>query len=132
MPRVLTWISAGALQDVLLDRQSNNDAVVSYFYFDFHDAEKQSSKRAVRSLLLQCVRQDHDGARALEQLYRQCSDGQQQPAEHTVQAILQDVLARPTEKYVVLDALDECTGSSRHSYFSPDRGSLEASEPTNF
>ena len=97
------------MQDTLLDQQSNPNTVVGYFYFDFNDVDKQSSKKAVRSLLLQCTQGDHDGARALEQLYHQCGDGQQQPAEGTIRAVLRDIVARPKEKYLVQDALDECT-----------------------
>ena len=105
----LIHISAAALQDVLQDQEFSSDIVVSYFYFDFNDAEKQSSKKAIRSLMLQCAQQARDGAQALEQLYHKCRDGQQQPAEDTVQSLLQDTLAGPGQKFVVLDALDECT-----------------------
>ena len=36
------------------------------------------------------------------------SSNQQQPAEDTVPSLLQDTLAGPGQKFIVLDALDEC------------------------
>src|ERR1700760_50207 len=92
-------ISAVALQNIMRDQESTGDVVVSYFYFDFNDAEKQSSKRAIRSLLLQCARQTRDGTQVLEQLYHRCGDGQQQPAEDMIRSSLRELLGRPGQKY---------------------------------
>jgi hypothetical protein len=83
--------------------------VVSYFYFDFNDAEKQSSRKAIRSLLFQFALQVSDIVQDLERLYQKCSRGQQQPAEDVLHSLFKEAMARLGEKYVVLDALDECT-----------------------
>jgi hypothetical protein len=83
--------------------------MVSYFYFDFNDVEKQSSRKAIRSLLFQYALQAHDILHDLERLYQKCSSGQQQPAEDAILSLFREAIARPGEKYIVLDALDECT-----------------------
>jgi len=82
---------------------------VSYFYFDFNDAAKQSSRKAIRSLLFQAALQANDLLGDLERLYHKCSSGQQQPAEETIHSLFRATTDRPGAKYIILDALDECT-----------------------
>lgn len=82
--------------------------MVSYFFFDFNDVEKQSPRKAIRSLLFQFALQASDILQELEQLYQKCSSGQQQPAEDGINSQFREAMARPGEKYIVLDALDEC------------------------
>jgi len=83
--------------------------MVSYFYFDFNDAEKQSPRKAIRSLLFQFTLQASDIVHDLELLYQKCSSGQQQPAEDVIHSLFRKAIAHPGEKYIILDALDECT-----------------------
>jgi ankyrin repeat domain-containing protein 50 len=60
-------------------------------------------------LLFQFAQQSSDSLRGLEQLYQRCGSGQQQPAEDTIHSLLQEVMKPIKSKYIVLDALDECT-----------------------
>ena len=83
--------------------------MVSYFFFDFNDAEKQSSEKAIRSLLFQFTLQQQKRLQILEDLYQRCGKGQQQPAEHVMRSLLKDAIACTGSKYIILDALDECT-----------------------
>lgn len=116
----LSWLwlnelySAASLHHILQHKESYPDTMVSYFYFDFNDTDKQSSKKAIRSLLFQFALQVSDIIRKLERLYQNCSNGQHQPAEDVFPLMLKEVIARQGEKYIILDALDECT----------DRGAL--------
>jgi hypothetical protein len=87
------------------------DTAVGYFYFDFNDVEKQSSRKAIRSLLFQFTHQVPDGLQGLEHLYQKCGSGQQQPAEEAIHSLFQDVMGQIASKYIILDALDECTDS---------------------
>jgi hypothetical protein len=94
---------------MLQHKESYPDTMVSYFYFDFSDAEKQSSRKAIRSLLFQFSLQVSDLAQDLERLYQKCNSGQQQPAEGVIHSLFREAIAHLGEKYIVLDALDECT-----------------------
>jgi archaellum biogenesis ATPase FlaH len=101
--------SAAALQTILQYQESQSDTAVCYFYFDFNDVEKQSSRKAIRSLLFQFAQQVFTGLQGLEQMYQKCGSGQQQPSEDTIHSLLQDMMDRIKSKYIILDALDECT-----------------------
>jgi hypothetical protein len=101
--------SAASLHHILQHKESYPNRIVSYFYFDFNDAEKQSSRKAIRSLLFQFAQQGSDVVEKLERLYQTCRNGQQQPAEDVFPLMLREAIAHPGEKYIVLDALDECT-----------------------
>ncbi len=83
--------------------------MVSYFYFDFNDMEKQSSKKAIRSLLFQFTLQQQNRLQILEYLYQRCGNGQQQPAEDVIRSLLKDAVVYTGDKYIILDALDEYT-----------------------
>ena len=81
--------------------------MVGFFYFDFNEMEKQSSKKAIRSLLFQLAHQQ-GRLQTLEQLYQKCGNGQQQPGEDAIRPLLKDIIARTGHKYIIFDALDEC------------------------
>lgn len=81
--------------------------MVGYFYFDFNETEKRSSKKAIRSLLVQLAHQQ-GRLQTLEQLYQKCENGQQQPGEDVIRSLLKDTLVFTGHKYIILDALDEC------------------------
>ncbi|KIX08660.1 uncharacterized protein Z518_03317 [Rhinocladiella mackenziei CBS 650.93] len=104
-----TILSAASLHHILNYKESHPDTTVSYFYFDFKDVEKQCSRMAIRSLLFQCALQGSDVIQDLERLYQKCDNGRQQPAEDVTQSLFRKAAACPGQKYVILDALDECT-----------------------
>lgn len=83
--------------------------MVSYFFFDFNNIEKQSSRKAIRSLLFQFALQAVDVFQDLEQLYMKCSSRKQQPTDDTIYSMFKESMAHLGEKYIILDALDECT-----------------------
>lgn len=97
------------------------------FYFDFNDINKRSSNKAVRSLLFQVGQRTHDGRNTLEQLYQQHNSGQHQPSEAAIQHLLQDILASYGSKFIVLDALDECTDQEDFVRFLRDTVALKGS-----
>ncbi|KIV93472.1 hypothetical protein PV10_04684 [Exophiala mesophila] len=102
-----TILSAAALQSLIQHQASQPGIAVVYFYFDFNDSEKQSSRMAIRSLLFQLAQQSGDGLQGLEQLRQKCTSGQ--PSDDAIQSLLQSTMERMGSKYIVLDALDECT-----------------------
>lgn len=101
---------------------------MSYFYFDFNDTDKQSSKNAIRSLLLQFAVQIDGVFKNLEQLYQKCGNGLQQPTEDAIRSLFLDTMAGTCEKYIVLDALDECTDRDKLLTFLHE---LIGSKPPN-
>ena len=103
-----TILSCALLQDILQDRDSHPEIAIGYFYFDFNDGEKQSSKKAIRSLAFQIALLSN-GLSSLEQLYTKCEGGSRQPTEDAIRSLLKDTVARARNSYIVLDALDECT-----------------------
>jgi len=100
--------SAASLQEIIRLKNAQSDIVVSYFYFDFNDMEKQSSKKATRSLLFQFTLQQQNRLHILERLYQECGNGQQQPAEDVIRSLLKDAVVCTGDKCIILDALDEC------------------------
>ena len=97
------------MQDILQYKEPQPNTAVGYFYFDFNDDEKRSFKKAIRSLLFQFALQTSNRLQDLESLYEKYENGQQQPAESTIQLLLQDKIALAERAYIVLDALNECT-----------------------
>ena len=81
--------------------------MICYFYFDFKETEKHSSKKSMRSLLFHLAHQQ-SRLQILEQLYQRCGNGQQQPTENVIRSLLEDVIVCIGHKYIVFDALDEC------------------------
>jgi hypothetical protein len=104
-----TILSSILLYDILEYKDHQPHISVGYFYFDFNDSEKQSSKKALRSLLLQLALQSSDCLQALETLYKMCGNGTQEPAEDKIRELFKDAIIRQEYTYVVLDAMDECT-----------------------
>ncbi|KAL6716780.1 hypothetical protein ACLMJK_004692 [Lecanora helva] len=111
-----TILSAVALQEVLQSKATHAEMVVSYFYFDFNDMEKQSSEKAIRSILFQFALQNGK-FQMLERLYQQCSNGSQQPAKDMIRSLLRDTIVDTGHKYIILDALDECTNREEFMRF---------------
>jgi hypothetical protein len=101
--------SAATLQHILEQQKSQPHMMVSYFYFDFNDVEKQSSRKAIRSLLFQLALQDSGILEDLENLYEKCASGQQQPAESVIRSLFMEATARSGQNHIILDALDECS-----------------------
>jgi hypothetical protein len=97
------------LQSIFEEQKSNPDIVVAYFYFDFNDTEKQPSSKALRALLFQLALRNADVLRALRDVYQKCDNGQQQPANAIIRSLFQQAMKHPHSKYIVIDALDECT-----------------------
>ena len=109
--------SATSLQKLTQLKKDQSDTVVSYFYFDFNDMEKQSSKKATRSLLFQFALQQQNCLQNLEDLYQRCENGQQQPPEERVRSLLKDAVVYTGHKYILLDALDECINREEFMVF---------------
>lgn len=87
--------------------------VVVYFYFDFNDAEKQSSELMIRSLVSQLSEKCVKIPTMLETLFSSCENGLRQPSPDGLLKVLHYVMQEFPESYILLDALDECTDRTK-------------------
>lgn len=88
--------------------QDHPSSAFVYFYFDFNDAEKQGTDKAIRSLIMQFSALMPSTPDALTKLYSSCIDGTRQPTTGALTATLRQIVGHFQHSYVVLDALDEC------------------------
>ena len=83
----------------------------AYFFFDGRDSQTglQRHEQLVRSLIWQFAAQAQQMPEAIEDLYRQCGSGAQQPSAESLQRTLLLLLCQFHHAYLIVDALDECT-----------------------
>lgn len=81
---------------------------VVYFYFDFHNHEKQKYESLLRSLIVQLSMQCTKTPPCVEKLFSHNLSGLKQPSAKSLVSILQEVLQELQEVFVIIDALDEC------------------------
>jgi len=87
---------------------------MSYFYFDFRDANKQNLDDLVRSLLTQLSARSDPRCDILSRLYESHDRGTKQPSDDLLTRCLKHMLSIPDQPqtYVIMDALDECPDTS--------------------
>ena len=87
---------------------------MAYFYFDFRDVDKQSSRDLLPSLLIQLAARSDPFCDILSELYKEHDDGTHQPSDDALIRCLKDMLVLPDQApvYLILDALDECPNTS--------------------
>ncbi|KAF1939184.1 hypothetical protein EJ02DRAFT_504930 [Clathrospora elynae] len=105
-----TILSSTILQNVLQHCNSDPGKVVAYFFFDFNDIQKQNPELMVRSLICQLSQQCVRIPTSLDTLFSSCENGQRQPSLHALLEALQQMMQEFPHIYIVLDALDECSG----------------------
>ena len=88
---------------------------MAYFYFDFNDPEKLFFRSLIHSLVAQLLFQGPGTPVALKDLRVRNYNGTQQPNLGDLIAILKTMIGLFDQTYIVLDALDECTGLERDS-----------------
>jgi hypothetical protein len=82
---------------------------MAYFYFDFIDTSKQSSKGLLSSLVMQFSAQLPGSINILTQFHSQHLEGIRQPGTDALAEILKEIIKDFQHAYIILDALDECT-----------------------
>jgi hypothetical protein len=87
---------------------------MAYFYFDFRDLSKQTCHDLLRSLVFQLSTDSSPCCDILQLVYKEHKDGTQQPSDDTLKECLKEMLRLLAHGriFIVLDALDECPGSS--------------------
>jgi hypothetical protein len=104
----MSLISSTVIEDIkaLCDA---SQASMAYFYFDFRNANKQSLRDLLPSLLTQLSARSSPRCDILSELYSVHDDGKNQPSDSALTKCLQDMLSLPDPCpiYLIMDALDE-------------------------
>jgi hypothetical protein len=89
-------------------------ATVGYFYADFQDKAKRSTRGLLSSLLIQLCTQSDNLCETLYSLYSAHDRGLQQPDDDALIGCLKEMLALPGQapSYIIVDALDEYPNSN--------------------
>ena len=84
--------------------------VMAYFFFDFKDTAKQSSRALLSSLLVQLSDQSDIFCDALLSLYLAHKHGSEQPTNDSLAECFKHMLIIAVQEpiYIIMDALDEC------------------------
>ena len=82
-------------------------SLVTYFYFDFNDTEKQDCGKALRSITTQILAQYPQIPDSLLQLYKDSSVRGEQPRNAALVTSVRRIFEQLGESYIILDALDE-------------------------
>jgi ankyrin repeat protein len=82
---------------------------MGFFYFDFRNANKQSLRDLLPSLLTQLSARSSPRCDILSELYSLHDNGKNQPSDIVLTKCLQDMLSLPDQSpiYLIMDALDE-------------------------
>ena len=83
---------------------------MSYFYFDFRDANKQNWNDLLPSLLAQLAASSGPRSEILSDLYSAHDSGMKKPSDEALTRCLKEMLTLPEQRpiYIIIDALDEC------------------------
>ena len=86
-----------------------------YFYLDFNDPAKLEFRGVIHALVDQVLLQRPGIPDLLRNLYTRYRNGTQQPSLRDLSSVLKCMIQSSEETYMVIDALDECTGLERRS-----------------
>jgi hypothetical protein len=103
-------------------------ALMTYFYFDFRDVDKQKLQNLLPSLLIQLSARSDPCCDILSRLYSSHDRGVRKPNERAMIDCLKEMLNFDAERpiYIIIDAIDECPITS--SFPSPREEVLELVE----
>ena len=119
--------------------QESRSALIAYYYFDFKDVAKRDLRGLLASTLLQLVDDSESCWRILQQLYKACRNGSEQPSEAALTQCLGSMIDLPEQIpiYLIFDALDECpndsgTPSAREKVLNFVRDLFQSNRPNLF
>ena len=102
-------VSSSIIEDIA-SMCKTGQALMSYFYFDFRDAYKQSWNDLLPSLLAQLAASSGPRSEILSDLYSAHDSGMKKPSDEALTRCLKEMLTLPEQRpiYIIIDALDEC------------------------
>ncbi|KAI0287860.1 hypothetical protein BC826DRAFT_971919 [Russula brevipes] len=103
-------LSSAIIQDI----RNTRPGLLAFFFCDFKDTAKQNIRALLSSLVVQLSYQSDSFYKILHDFYSTHRDGSQQPSVGALTQCLEDMLKVPGETpiYLIIDALDECPGTS--------------------
>jgi hypothetical protein len=106
-------ISSAIIEDVKSMREARS-ALIAYFYFDYKDISKRNAHGLLASILFQLTDHSDSCRDLLDQLYKSCSDGSEQPSDAALANCLKSILELPQQLpiFIIMDALDECPSTT--------------------
>ena len=101
------------IQDIEKMCEAGNVSM-AYFYFDFRDANKQTLRDLVPSLLTQLSTRSGPHCDILSDLFSAHDEGEKQPSDIILVDCLKKMLTLPDQRptYLIIDALDESSNTS--------------------
>lgn len=103
-----TILSSTVIENIIQYCEGDPGRVTGYFFFDFNDKRKQDPDLMIRSLICQFSRHCVKVPTSLESVYTSYKKQQQQPTRDALLDVLQEIILRYPQSYIILDALDEC------------------------
>jgi hypothetical protein len=108
-----TLVSSTLIEDIEATCKAGN-ASITYFYFDFRDANKQGLRDLLASLLIQISASSGPCCDILSDLYSAHDKGKKQPSDRNLAESLKTMVTLPDQPpiYLIIDALDESPNTS--------------------
>jgi hypothetical protein len=105
--------SSGIVEDIKAQREAGS-AIMTYFYCDFRDEDKQNCRSLVLSIISQLCAQSTLCCDILSRIYLAHDNGSQKPSDEALAKCLTEMVSLPVQGpiYLIVDALDECPNSS--------------------
>lgn len=107
-------IDSSSVIDDIQDMCRTGLAILSIFYCDFRDSNKQNARNLLSSVLIQLSCQSDTFSQVLSSVYSIHDNGSRQPSIDALLECLRSMLnlRAQGELYLVIDAIDECPNSS--------------------
>ena len=104
----MSLVSSTVIEDIKAICNAGQ-ASVAYYYFDFRNANKQSLRDLLPSLLTQLSARSSPRCDVLSKFYSDHDNGKKQPSDSALTKCLKDMLSLPDQGpiYLIIDALDE-------------------------
>ena len=105
--------SSGIIEDIK-SRRDAGSAIMTYFYCDFRDEDKQNCRNLLLSIISQLSTRSNLCCDTLSRIYAEHDKGAQKPSDETLTKCLIEMVSLPFQVpiYLIVDALDECPNNS--------------------
>jgi len=105
--------SSGIIEDITAQHEAGS-AIITYFYCDFRDEDKQNCRNLLLSIISQLCAQSDICCDTLSRIYLAHGNGARKPSDETLTNCLTEIVSLPVQVpiYIIVDALDECPNDS--------------------